>query len=95
MTEVLSEVSGRILLSLAVQKAGFAKGDAYRIVQKDRAKYQINGDFIYEGIAKGCDRSHFMFRSIRGVWLISFTETDLITGETSFRKLRQADRKAA
>ncbi len=95
MTEILSEVSGRNLLSFAVKTAGFIKGNVYRIVQKDRSKYQVNGDFIYEGIAKGCDRSHFMFRSIRGWWLISFTETDLITKETSFRKLRQADRKAA
>jgi len=95
MTEVLSEVSVRMLLGLAVKRAGFTKGDVYRIVQTERAKYQINGDFIYEGIAKGNDRTHFMFRSLRGSWLISFTETDLITGETSFRKLRQADRKAA
>ena len=95
MTEVLSEVSGRSLLSIALKRAGFTKGDVYRIVQKERAKYQINGDFIYEGAAKGNDRTHFMFRSLRGSWLISFTETDLITGETSFRKLRQADRKAA
>ncbi|MDD2285897.1 MAG: hypothetical protein PHQ11_10935 [Paludibacter sp.] len=95
MTEVLTEVSGRMILSLAVKRAGFTKGDVYRIVQKDRAKYQINGDFIYEGAAKGNGCTHFMFRSLRGGWLISFTETDLITGETSFRKLRHAYRKAA
>ena len=95
MTEVLSEVSGRNLLSFAVKTAGFTKGDVYRIVQQERMKYQVNGDFIYEGVAKGNDRTHFMFRSLRGGWLISFTETDLITGETSFRKLRHADRKAA
>ena len=32
MTEVLSEVSGRNLLSFAVKRAGFTKGDVYRIV---------------------------------------------------------------
>lgn len=95
MTEVLTEVSGRMILSLAVKRAGFTKGDVYRIVQTERAKYQVNGDFIYEGAAKGNDRTHFMFRSLRGGWPISFTETDLITGETSFRKLRHAYRKAA
>ena len=95
MTEVLSEVSGRNLLSFAVKRAGFTKGDVYRIVQKERAKYQINGDFIYEGAAKGNDRTHFMFRSLRGGWRISFTEADLITEETVFRRLRQANRKAA
>lgn len=95
MTEVLSEVSGISLFTFALKRAGFTKGDVYRIVQKERAKYQINGDFIYDGVAKGNDRNHFMFRSLRGGWLISFTETDLITGETSFRKHRQADRKAA
>ena len=95
MTEILSEVSVRMLLGLAVKRAGFTKGDIYRIVQKERAKYQINGDFIYEGVAKGNDRTHFMFRCLKGGWLMSFTETDIITGETSFRKHRQADRKAA
>lgn len=95
MTEMLSEISGRISLGLAVKKAGFTKGDVYRVVQRDRAKYQINGDFIYEGIAKGNGRTHFMFRSIRGGWLISYTEACLITGETAFRKLRQADLKVA
>ena len=95
MTEVLSEVSVRMLLGLAVKRVGFAKGDVYRIAQTVRAKHQINGDFIYEGIAKGNDRTHFMFRSLRGGWRISFTEADLITEETVFRRLRQANRKAA
>ena len=40
MTEVLSEVSGRNLLSFAVKRAGFTKGDVYRIVQQERMKYQ-------------------------------------------------------
>ncbi|MDY9920265.1 MAG: hypothetical protein U2P59_00355 [Synergistota bacterium] len=95
MTKILSEVSGRSLLSFALKRAGFTKGDVYRIVQTGRAKHQINGDFIYEGIAKGNDRTHFMFRSLSGGWRISFTEADLITEETVFRRLRQASHKAA
>ena len=95
MTELLSEVSGISLFTFALKRAGFTKGDVYRIAQTVRAKHQINGDFIYEGIAMGNDRTHFMFRSLRGGWRISFTEIELITEETVFRRLRQANRKAA
>ena len=95
MTDCLSETTEVRAVNLVDGISVFVKKDVYHIVQKDRAKYQINGHFIYEGMAKGNNRIHFMFKNIRGGWMVSFTEIDLLTGETAFLSSKQTHRKAA
>lgn len=64
----------------------FTEGATYIFRKKmwrgqKQAGEETSGLFRYIGTHKGCDRVHFMFQSVTGKYLVTFTDIDFKCGE--------------